>query len=392
MGKRKQVGVFFGGRSVEHEISIITALQLISAMDTRFFEPIPVYIDQSGCWYTGAPLLNREFFLSFGQRKNELTEVTIIPKPGVGGLTRVSKDGVIPIDIALLAFHGRYGEDGSFQGLLEMAGIPYTGCGIAGSSIAMDKAHCKAILQSRKIPVLPGCSVTNEMCRTNFQKTLLWTTSRPGLEQFPLFVKPVSLGSSVGISRAQTYEELGSSLAKVFKYDPVALVEPCVENLLEVNISVMGGETPSPSVVEIPVATNGALSYEDKYMRGGKGKNDPAGSAGGMAALSREIDPPGLSKRMKSKITEYALEAFRALDCGGVVRFDFMIDCNDDSIYFNELNPMPGSFAFYLWNETNPPVFYTELITKMILEGEERFLRRSYRTLDFGFKALSRTK
>lgn len=384
--KKKQVAVFFGGRSVEHEISIITALQLISAMDTRIFEPIPVYVDQSGSWYTGSPLLNRDFYLSFASRKSELTEVTILPKPGIGGLTRLNKDGIIPIDIALLAFHGRYGEDGSFQGLLEMANIPYTGCGLAGSSIAMDKAHCKAILQSRKIPVLPGCSITNEMCRDNFQKTLLWATSRPGLEQFPLFVKPVSLGSSVGISRAQSYEELGSALSKVFKYDPIALVEPCVENLLEVNVSVMGGDNPTPSVVEIPIASNGSLSYEDKYMRGGKGKND----SGGMAALTRDIDPDSLSKRMKTKITDYALEAFRALDCGGVVRFDFMIDCKDDSVYFNELNPLPGSFAFYLWNETNPPVFYTELITKMILSGEERFLRRTYRTLDFGFKAINK--
>ncbi|MBT3394467.1 MAG: D-alanine--D-alanine ligase [Waddliaceae bacterium] len=387
--KKKQIAVLFGGRSVEHEISIITALQLIEAMDTTRYDAIPVYVDQKGKWYCGEKLYDKDFYRTMPGSLKDVAQVTLMPHPRSQGLTVVDKKNkTIPVDVYLLAFHGQYGEDGCVQGLLELADAPYTGCDVMASSLAMNKEHCKAVLKAHDIPVLPGIRIKRDDAQRSFNDVRTKIFATKGLETFPLFVKPCHLGSSVGIGKASDMPSLNAALANAFKYDTEIIVEKCVEELLEVNISVIEGDTPKASAVEIPISSGDALSYEDKYLRGGKNKGKS--NTQGMAGLTRDIDPQNLDVAIKEKIREYALKAYDIIGCGGVVRFDFMVDTANDAIYFNELNPIPGSMAYYLWEKTTPRILYTEMIDIIIQGAERRKTKKKGVQEDFGFKALKK--
>ncbi len=207
----------------------------------------------------------------------------------------------------------------------------------------------------------------------------------PGLQHFPLFVKPCHLGSSIGISIANDLPSLNAALAKVFRYDDEAIIEPCVTKLLEINVAVMDGEPPLASVVEIPIASEQALTYEDKYLRN---NSKVSGGSQGMAGLTRLIDPKDLDPAIKQKVTDYALKAFQLLGCSGVGRFDFIFDLSSNQLYFNELNPIPGSLSYYLWEKSQPPLLYTELIHRLIANAQCRKAQRLALQRDLGFKAL----
>lgn len=393
--RREVVAVLFGGRSVEHEISIITGLELINAMDVLRYDPLPVYIAPNGRWYTGEELFEQSFYRGLPDSLERLEEVTLLPTPGLGGLTRLrtglSRRSTIAVDVFLPAFHGQYGEDGCIQGLFEMADVAYTSSEVLPSAVAMNKYFCKKILESHGIPVLPSVTVNKSDATrgeglSGLRRKIL---STPGLD-YPLFVKPCNLGSSVGIGRAKDDSELNSALAKVFKYDLVAIIEPCVTNIFEINISVLDGDDPIASVVEIPASSGGTLTYEEKYMRGGGKKKGGASRARGMASLARVIDPESLGAEMKAAVTDYAVRAYRTLDCSGVVRFDFIVDGSKNEIYFNELNPLPGSFAYYLWAKSKPRRLYTEVLTTIIERAKVRRSRKAALQRDIGFKALFR--
>ncbi len=402
---RKTIAVMFGGRSVEHEISIITGLQLIKAMDVVKYNPLPVYIAPSGKWYAGNALLNREFYKRMPASLTEVDEVTLLPQPDVGGLT-VLRPGqgsdfsletgtdrrILPVDVFFVSFHGTFGEDGCIQGVLEMAEVPYTGCGVLSAAVGMSKYHCKKLLESHGIPVLPGVVVNRESIEVNLGNNLPQVReqimSSPGLEKFPLFVKPVNLGSSIGISKAKDKAGLDAALMQVFKYDYSAIVEPCLDNKMEINVSVLDDTEPIASVLEIPVSSTGdELTYEDKYMRGG-GSKKGAPQSQGMAGLTRVIDPQDMNQEMKDAAQDYARRAFKALGCAGVARIDFMVDLNNNQLYFNEINTLPGSLAFYLWMNSHPPIFYTDMLTHIIERAELRSHRRSSLSREIGFKAL----
>jgi D-alanine-D-alanine ligase len=403
--RRKTIAIMFGGRSVEHEISIITGLQLIKALDVVKYNPLPVYIAPSGKWYAGDALLNREFYRRMPSSLNEVDEVTLLPQPDVGGLTvlrprRGSASGldtdtgrkILPVDVFFVSFHGTFGEDGCIQGVLEMAEVPYTGCGVLSASVGMSKYHCKKLLESHGIPVLPGVIVNREAIEVNLGNNLAAVReqiiSSPGLENFPLFVKPLNLGSSIGISKAKDRPGLDAALMQVFKYDYAAIVEPCLDNKMEINVSVLDDTEPIASVLEIPVSSTGdELTYEDKYMRGGGSKKN-APAAQGMAGLTRVIDPQDMKPEMKEAAQDYARRAFKALGCAGVARIDFMVDLMDGQLYFNEINTLPGSLAFYLWMNSHPPIFYTDMLTHIIERAEIRSNRRSSLSREIGFKAL----
>lgn len=400
-GNKKNIAVLFGGRSAEHEISIITALEIMDAMDTERYSPIPVYINSRGRWYTGEALRNKAFYPQLPESLSEVSEVALLPVPGTGGLTVISdkrgmldlfsfsKQQVIPVDVFFPAFHGTFGEDGCIQGLFEMADVIYTGSGVIASAVAMNKYVCKSVLHAHKIPVLPATVVSKRTMQKDVAKVREQIYSTAGLEEFPLFVKPVNLGSSIGIGKAEDEQELDAALARVFEYDTEAIVEPCVTNLLELNVSVLEGpEGPEASVTEIPVSSSGVLTYEDKYLREGKGKKGVGRRVEGMAGLTRVIDPEDLSEDLKSAVTHYALEAYRVLGCSGVARFDFMIDTESDQPYFNELNPLPGSMAYYLWDKSTPPLLYTEMLTRIIEGAIERAESRTGVQRDLGFRAL----
>jgi D-alanine-D-alanine ligase len=387
----KSVAVLYGGRSAEHEISILTALQAIHAMDPAKYQIIPVYIDPMGKWYTGDALLNKKFYKQTPESFSQVQQVTIIPDPSIKGLIPIHADGslnlnkTIPIDVYFLSFHGQYGEDGCVQGLLEMADAAYTGCGVLSSATAMDKYHCKIFLKSHGIPVLPAALVSRNDAKNHLSHVRTAILNTLGLEKFPLFVKPSHLGSSVGISRADDSESLNAALANAFKYDDEAIVEPCITELAEINVAVIDGDPAIASVVEMPIASGKALTYEDKYMREGK---KTSGSSQGMATLARRINPEDLDSSIKNQVIEYALKSFHLLRCSGVGRFDFILDKGTNNLYFNELNPIPGSLSFYLWQKSKPRLLYTEIVDRLIQKALQRKHEHLSLQKNIGFKAL----
>jgi D-alanine-D-alanine ligase len=295
----------------------------------------------------------------------DLDTVTLLPDPTVGGLLLIDECEVIPIDLYFPIFHGINGEDGAIQGLLELADVPYVGSGVLASAAAMDKSVAKRIVKSCGIDCLTDIVVDRWETKERYGKVLDRITK--ALPEIPLFVKPCHLGSSIGLNRADDRESLGAALAEVFKYDDSAVVEPCIENLMEVNISVVEGEPPRASVTEIPIPSEGALSYQDKYRRGGSKSADE-----GMAGLTRVVNPQDLDDEIKDTVTTWALEAFRVLGCAGVVRMDFMVDMASGRVLFNEVNPIPGSLAFYLWQKSRPQLLYTHLLDRMMEGALER--------------------
>lgn len=381
--EKDTVAVMFGGRSAEHEISVITALQAIQAFDTLRYTIVPVYLAMNGKWYTGCRLLDRKFYRTLPGGYSDVEEVTLLPDPSIGGLVRTESRSVIPLDVCFLAFHGQYGEDGCVQGLLELADLPYTSSNVLSISLSMNKFLTKAVAKAHRIPVLPSVLVHKREAIANLRKAKEKVFAQLS---FPVFVKPNHLGSSIAISSADDEQGLVAALAKVFQYDNQALVEPKVTALLELNVAVMAGNPPIPSVIEIPIAKSGALSYEDKYMRGG---NKATGSiVDGMAGLSRVVDPADLDASLKRKILETAVEIFDLLECSGVCRLDFMLDTEKDVLYFNEINPIPGSLAFYLWDNSRPQVLYTELICRMIEQAKQQKAEKLSLGKEFGFHAL----
>lgn len=381
--KRLQVGVLFGGQSVEHEISIITALQLMKAMDVEQYEPVPIYINPEGHWFCGKALFNKTTYLNFSGQKHLLSEVTLLPTPATHGLKILRhakrpfheilkcnpRADTIPIDVYILAFHGEYGEDGAVQGLLELNHAPYSGCSVLASSLSMDKPLCKQVLKSHGIPVLPEHTVRKSDAQTAFTSTVDKIMADPALGDFPYFVKPRHLGSSIGIGIAHNKQELAQRLAKVFYHDSEAMIEPCLTHMFEINISVQNGRPPIASTIEVPHASEEVLSFDDKYLSGAK---KTGAHASGMASLPRSINPDTVPTELKNAVTEHALNAYQILGASGIVRFDFMIDSEHNQLYFNELNPIPGSMAFYLWIESQPLALYTDNINGLIHDALQR--------------------
>lgn len=392
----KNIAVIYGGRSVEHEISVITALQLMRALDITRYNIIPVYIAPSGKWYTGRCLFNREFYRRLPSSLNEASEVLLHPWPGRQGLNVMNdsagawvrrllrkQEPFIPVDVYIPAFHGEFGEDGCIQGLLEMADAAYTSCDVIASAVAMNKYICKSVLRDHGIDVLPGVLVGKAEALYDFEEVIKKIVSTPEFGSFPLFVKPCHLGSSIGISKASDESSLRAGLAKVFRHDSQALIEPFLGDMFEINVSIMDGRV---SVVEIPVTSGDMLSFEDKYLRDG-GKKRSVRSEG-MAGLTRVIDPEHLAFEIKERAQDAALKAYRILGCSGVVRFDFMHDNRTGITYFNELNPIPGSFSFYLWAKSKPPLLYTEELTQIIESAERRRAEKLSLEKSVGFRAL----
>ena len=356
------IAVVFGGRSVEHEVSVLTGLEVVEAFDPRYHTPIPVYIAEDGRWFTGDALRQRTFYRSLPLET--VDEVTLLPRPNVGGLFDLKRRRTIPISCCFLALHGSHGEDGAIQGLLELAQMPYTGCDLPASAVTMDKWLTKSVLRGHGVPVLPDRRVDREKARADFANQIdQLLTFHP----FPLIVKPNQLGSSVGVHRVDSRDALAAALASVFRMDRRALVEPCVDPLLEINVSVFRDQA---SVVEVPIATKQTLTYEDKYLREGGAKVSHAQM--GMAGASRIIDPTDLDPTIRDAVQQTARDAYRLLGCNGSVRCDFLYDTAQKRLYFNELNAIPGSMGYYLWCRSHPRLLYPTLIAQMVQEALER--------------------
>jgi D-alanine-D-alanine ligase len=355
------VGVAFGGRSVEHDVSIITGLQALGVLSERH-TPVPIYIARSGRWYTGEALRELSVYqqdggdpdaeeVHFDLHNGRLLKAA----PGGGGLLRSRRSSPEPIelDVVVLATHGTQGEDGCLQGALELARLSYVGPPVGAAAAAMDKLTTKAVLAQAGLPALEHLALRREQWEQDGAAVRARVRER---FEFPLYVKPASLGSSVGVSRCGSDAELAEALELVFELDRVCLVEPAVEGGIEVNCAVIGrpGAAPRTSLCEQPVAAASFLSFEDKYMSDGKGE--------GMKGAARLIPAP-LSDALTAQVQDLAARAFTAFGCAGVTRVDFLID-TEERVYVNELNTIPGSFSFYLWEPAGLP--FADLMDELI--------------------------
>lgn len=369
-----RIGVVFGSRSVEHEVSIVTALQVIAALDRSKYEPVPIYITKDGRWLVGEQLARLESYKDL-QLVSGAERALLGPEPGSHELILRDPGGLfrrrprIEIDVAFPCVHGTYGEDGTLQGLFELAGIPYVGAGVVGSAVGMDKIVMKAAFRAADLPVVKYTSFSRGRFERESEAVLGEVES---LLRYPVFVKPANLGSSVGITRATNRSELRDALEVAASYDRRLLVEEGVEHAIEVNCSVLGNEDPIPSVLEQPITWQEFLKYEDKYLRGGKGK--------GMQSAARRIPAP-ISPELTRKIQQLAVEAFRSVDCAGIARIDFLVDEVSGAVYVNEINTIPGSLSFYLWEPSG--VSFPELVDRLIQLSLERHAERAKTTYTY---------
>ncbi|MCL1805987.1 MAG: D-alanine--D-alanine ligase [Clostridiales bacterium] len=352
------IGLFFGGKSVEHEVSVITASQTAAAMDDEKYEIIPVYISKDNEMYTGPDLLTPAAYRDLPSLLGRSRRVTLIRDRGKVHLVRypagmLGKPIVADLDLAFPVTHGTNGEDGSLQGFFQMLSLPYVGSDVGASASGMDKRVAKLILENAGLPVLPGYYFRSAEYQADPDKAL---AAVEAFHSYPLMVKPNNLGSSVGISPAHDREGLRDSIELAASFAEGLLVEPMLTDMREINCAVMGdGEHTEASACEEPLSTGEILSYRDKYQGGGEPVGKAAGIKGGaqgggkgMSGSLRRL-PAELDEDKEEEIKALAQKAFLALGCGGVVRVDFLLNNEDDKVYVNELNTIPGSLAFYLW-------------------------------------------
>lgn len=360
---KTNIAVFFGGRSVEHEISVISALQAINAFNKEKYNVIPVYISKAGRWYTGPKLIDIRNYKDMDKLTSESEEVFMRPEygdynlyranPG-GGLFGKKKPIVDEIHVAIPVLHGTNGEDGIFEGVLETIGIPFAGCNTLSSANGMDKITMKMILRSGGIPVVDYVWFTDHQWQQNREA---WLDSIERKLGYPVIVKPANLGSSVGISKADDRVELAVAIDTATKFSQRIIVEHKIERLKEINCSVLGdSDEHESSVCEEPIKSGEFLSYQDKYMGGTK-------TTAGMQASEKRI-PADLPEEVSNEIRRTAAETFRVLGCHGVSRVDIMIDESDNKIYVNEINTIPGSLSFYLWEATG--IGFDQLMERLV--------------------------
>jgi len=375
---KTNIGVFFGGRSTEHEISVISASQAMAAIDRDRFDVTPVYITKDGKWYTGPALLDTANYRDVPALLAGCTQVYMRPCLGDYNLYRTSRplfgsDKETHLDVIIPVLHGHGGEDGSLQGVFETIGIPYAGCGVLASANGMDKIAMKQILQSNGVPVVPYIWLTDRQYFSNRKAVVEKVETELG---FPVIVKPADLGSSVGIGAAHDAGELESRIEDAASYSSRIIVEHMVEHLQEINCSVLGdSDNFRTSVLEEPIKTGDILSYEDKYMGGGS-----KGSKGSMQSSKRQV-PADLPKEETERIQYLAGETFRVLSCSGVSRVDVIVDRDTREIYVNEINTIPGSLSFYLWEASG--LSFPKLMEQLVAIALKRAREEESKTLSF---------
>ncbi len=383
---KTKVAVLFGGKSVEHEVSVISGIQAIMNLDTEKYEVIPVYMTKQNEMYIGDGIGDIESYKNIEQllknsrrviMLNVDDKVQLMPYPP----KKFGKNNAIDIDIAFPVVHGTNVEDGALQGYLKTLGIPFVGCDVTASAIGMDKYIMKTVLKENNIPVLDA----REYTLADYAQMDVLLDQVEKTFAYPVIVKPVNLGSSVGISVAKNRVELSNSLDDAFKYATKVLVEHAITNLREINCAVLGDESEAiASECEEPLHTKDILSYEDKYVSGSKN-----GGSKGMASVSRKI-PAELPDDLREEIRDMAINSFWALGCNGVARIDFMIDEDTGKLYFNEINTIPGSLAFYLWEPIG--ITYKELLDRMIQLAMRRVRIEERLTFTFDTNILNMAK
>lgn len=380
-----KVGVIYGGETVEHEVSIISAMQAIHKLDQEKYEVIPIYITKDREWYTGEMLKDIEIYGDLNLIKKYGKNVVLYYNKGVYVLQnkRFPRNIVTDIDIVFPIMHGTNGEDGVIQGYLQSIGIPFVGGDIYASVVGQDKVYMKEIFAGSQLPMSKYVWFYDCDYKNNSDEVL----KKIKKLKYPVIVKPATTGSSVGIKTAENDEELISAIDDAIQYDHKILVEEVVKNLKEVNISVLGNyEHQRLSEIEEVISGNKFLTYDDKYIGGGKGKlkggmkTPIKGTSKGMASANRKL-PADLDQKLREDVENIAIKAFKTLGSSGVCRIDFLIDEKANKVYINEINSIPGSLAFYLWEEKG--VRFSELLDDMINIGIKDYKKRNSKTHSF---------
>ncbi len=388
---RPVVAVLFGGQSPEHEVSVISGMQAFAATDTERWNPVPLYLAKDGSWWTGPKLGSVDAFSRTDAFRSLGRRVSVRPAPG-GRLvldperrSRFSRTALQPVDIVFPVLHGGSGEDGGLQGLCETLGVPYVGSGIIGSAVGMDKDISKLLCRQVGIPVVEHVAIREADWADRENAWLDRCESDLG---FPVIVKPARLGSSIGISRASERSGLDRAIEDAFRYDGKVVVERAVPELREVNCSVLGDPVDAvASVLEEPVSSDAVLSFQDKYMKrdaapGGAKSQRPRG----MASLDRLIPAP-LDEGETEEIRRLAVRVFRAFECAGVARIDFLREGTTGRVFFNEINTIPGSLSFYLWEPSGVP--FPDLVDRLLEIAVRQHHDRTARVRSYAVNLLS---
>ena len=379
----KNLIIAFGGSSPEHEVSVLSAMQVFAAMDESDFTLVPLYITKTGKWLSGDSLKNLNNYKDLKALENSSYPVSFTKDSmGATHLTEQNKPSLfkkstsIPVYTVVCAFHGSEGENGAFQGVCEQFNVPYTGSGVLASSVGMDKVKAKQLCEANNIPVTSSLDFYEHDWELH-QNMILEEATLLG---FPLVVKPVNLGSSIGVKKVEDNEELIEAVEVAFRYDAHLLVEVAIQPLMEINCSVLGtAEDCRASVCERPLGTTETLSFEDKYQRG-------AGADKGMASADRVI-PADISTELTTQIQSLALHTFKTFDASGVARLDFLVNTDTQDVYFNEINTTPGSFSFYLWAKSD--LTFKQLVEELIVIALKRHQAKNGRIRSYETNLLS---
>lgn len=376
----KTIGVFFGSRSPEHDVSIITGQLIISGLKECGYNVIPVYIDKKGKWFSDPKLGSIKFFSQNPSNLDKkLASFNIDFNKSTGKIVQQSGflKGNTAFDIAFPAFHGQNGEDGAFQGLCEMLNVPYIGCDVTSSAITMDKVLTKMIYKANNIPTVDFVYFNLEQWRINKKNVI----KKIGSLNWPVIIKPARLGSSIGISKASSQKELDFGIEVALHYDEKVIVEKAIENLMDVTCCLIGNDNPTPSLLQESVFSSGFFSYEDKYLKGG-------GAQTGNATQSIVI-PARLDKKTTKEIQDAAISAYQLLGCSGIARVDFLYDKKTGRWFANEVNTLPGTLYHHLWKKSGVP--FEELLKKLIGFAEEKYQKKKQITYTFDSNILRQT-
>lgn len=379
-----KVGVIFGGETVEHEVSVITAVQAMEHINRDKYDVVPIYISKDRIWYTSPMLTDIEVYRDFNDLKRYAKQV-VLTKIGDKFCLQSTKGlfrrNITDIDIAFPIVHGNNVEDGTLQGYLESVGIPYVGSKVLGSALGQDKVIMKQVFKDMGLPIVDYIWFFDSEYADDCEKVFADVKKL----KYPVIVKPATLGSSVGITYVKEEKDLANAIEEAMKYDVKVVVEKAVKNLVEVNCSVLGNYShQEASVIEEVTSDEEFLTFADKYIGGSKGKLK--GPSKGMASASRII-PARISKELETNIKETSKQAFRALNLGGVCRIDYLIDKKTNKYYINEPNTIPGSLSFYLWEKTGKK--YEDLLDEMITLCIKDYKKRSKKVYSFESNILS---
>lgn len=385
-----KVGVIFGGESVEHEVSIITAVQAMNYMDQKKYEIVPIYISKDRNWYTGESLREMSTYKDLSLVPTLAKEVTLTKKDDEFILQKKNglfKGTVETIDVAFPIVHGKGVEDGSLSGYLETLGIPYVGPSMLGAAIGQDKVVQKQVMQASNIPVVNYTWFYDYEYQSDEENIIKEIKKL----SYPVIVKPARLGSSVGIAVAKSDEQLKEAIEEAIKYDEKIVVEAMVKNLKEVDCAVVGNyQDMECSLIGEMLTDNDFLTFEDKYIgEGGKGgkKGGAKNQNGGKLATSGFRIPAELDKEIEEQIYKYSKEAFRCLNLSGVTRFDFLVDTKAKKVYVNEPNTIPGCLAFFFYTPKGKK--YTKLLDEMITSAIKEYKSSKKKVTSFESNVLS---